>query len=183
MFLFQLLYVTIQPVYKIEKSRFAVEILATITSIILVIGLIYSKGLAEFLSNYVTNDFDLKQEFLKYVKQAKIPNMDTLEGFTAFFEKTLRLIFIPFTVFYSIFLLIFKHIESEAKRKANKYFQNLTMRIDPLPKEEEISILQRVFYYGGSHIKNVIVFHYKSGLNKRPVKEMNCFCSHFQKTS
>lgn len=139
--------------------------------------------MADFLFNYVTNDFDLKKEFLKYVKQAKIPNMDTSEGFTAFFEKTLRLIFLPFTVCSAIALLIFKYRESEAKHKANKYFQDLTMRIDPLSKEEEISILQRAFYYGGSNIKNVIVFHYKSGLNKRPVKEMNYFCSHFQKTS
>lgn len=92
--------------------------------------------MAEFLFNYVTNDFDLKQEFLKYVKQAKIPNMDTLEGFTAFFEKTLRLIFLPFTVCSAIALLIFKYRESEAKRKTNKYFQNLTMRIDPYQKKK-----------------------------------------------
>lgn len=155
--IFQISYSVIQPIYKLEKSRFALEIVTTISGITSLVGLIYSKELSHFLFDYIYNNPILKQEYIPYVEKYSSDKLDTVEGFTSFFEKTFKLVLLPFTVCSSVALLIFKHREIEAKRKANKYFQSLLINTTLYSNEEKVGILQKAIYYGGGNIKNIIV--------------------------
>ncbi|MGZ0041352.1 hypothetical protein [Paenibacillus polymyxa] len=157
--IFHLTYVFLQPAYKIEKSRLALETVTFGYAIISILGLAYSKDISKVLFEYLIITPYFGKDFFQAAQFSGFDTIASLSGFTSFFEKTFKLFLLPFTVCASLAMIIFKFREISSKNRANKYFQKAAFSQDISPNEQ-ITLLKKALYYGGGTMKNAIVGHH-----------------------
>ncbi|MCP3778701.1 hypothetical protein NLX74_09905 [Paenibacillus sp. MZ03-122A] len=157
--IFHLTFVFIQPIYKIEKSRMALESMTVIYGVISILGLVYSKEIAKILFEYLMTTPYFGEDFFQAARSSGFNTISSLSGFTSFFEKTFKLFLLPFTICASLATMIFKFREFFSKNMANEYFQKIALSQDIL-LNEQITLLKKAIYYGGGTMKNTILGHH-----------------------
>ncbi len=155
----QIIYAYNQPLYKLERSRLALELVIGIFALISISSIIYFKDIAEYLFTYMKSNRSFGKSFFEYANDVGQPQLNDLEGFTSFCEQTFKLSLAPFSICSAIAMLVFKYREVSAKNVGSSYYQQLTMNVEPFPLEQKLSTLKNAMYYGGASIKNDISSH------------------------
>ncbi|WP_322907568.1 hypothetical protein [Paenibacillus campi] len=157
--LLQIIYAYNQPLYKLERSRLALELVIGIFALISISSIIYFKDIAEYVFTYMKSNLSFGKSFFEYANEVNQPQLNELEGFTTFFEQTFKLSLAPFSICSAIAMLVFKYREVIAKTAASSYYQQLAMNIEQFTLEQKLSILRKAMYYGGANTKNDISTH------------------------
>lgn len=153
-FAFQLLFVTIQPVYKIEKCKLALETIAVLFGVLSAIGLLMATPVSEFLYEYMKNSND---EIGGYMYYLEYKNNGV---FMQFYEQALKFVILPFSLGIMIPILILKYREASSKSKGQRAF-DFACKYPDLPTSEMLPILREALYFGGSTIRGAIQGHYQ----------------------
>ncbi len=148
-FAFQLLYVIIQPVYKLEKSRLALETVAFLFGAVSVLGLLMAQPISQILFDYLQTN----KEMLSYFE------LKDETGFRLFYEQTLKYVILPFSLGTTFPILIFKYREAASKSKGQKVFDNACSNTN-IPTSEMMHLLRKAIYFGGGSIRGMIHGHY-----------------------
>ncbi|MED4599999.1 hypothetical protein P9314_04660 [Paenibacillus validus] len=148
-FAFQLLYVIIQPVYKLEKSRLALETVAFLFGAVSVLGLLMAQPISQILFDYLQTNKEMLS-YLEFKDEA---------GFRLFYEQTLKYVILPFSLGTTFPILIFKYREAASKSKGQKVFDSACSNTN-VPASEMMPLLRKAIYFGGGSIRGMIHGHY-----------------------
>ncbi|AKG37039.1 hypothetical protein [Paenibacillus durus] len=144
----QVLFSVIQPAYRVERGKLAVEIIAFTFGVISLVGLFVSTEISSILYKYIEKTAYLGEDYFKAIGIANP------QEFKLFFETTFKYILLPSSFCSTIPLIIFKFREYSNKNKGNKLFEKISIIEDSLEKSKN---LKKAIYFGGSSIKNLIL--------------------------
>ncbi|MFS0860767.1 hypothetical protein AB3M99_30775 [Paenibacillus taichungensis] len=144
----QVIFSIVQPAYRVERGKIAVEVIAFTFGAISIIGLFFSTEISSTLYNYIEKTAYLGKDYFRSI------GILDLKEFKLFFETTFKYILLPSSFCSTIPLIIFKYREYSNKSKGNKLFEK---SLNVHNSREKSKDLKRAIYYGGSSIKNLIL--------------------------